>query len=101
MVRSPTGLMMMARTSDIGLRREPQPPMPMVMPSRSSAANSSWVVRLSATPGPLVDERRAGLATGAGQGQLVGEALLVPIAAVDVDRIDAVERLLGGADGAR
>ena len=38
----------MARTIDIGLRREPQPPIPMVMPSSSSATTSSSVMRLSA-----------------------------------------------------
>ena len=37
----------MARTSAIGLRRGPQPPMPMVMPSWSSATTSSMVIRLS------------------------------------------------------
>ena len=39
----------MARTSDIGLRRDPQPPMPMVMPLLSSATTSSSVMRLSGT----------------------------------------------------
>ena len=39
----------MARTMLIGLRREPQPPMPMVMPSRSSATTSSSDMRLSVT----------------------------------------------------
>ena len=39
----------MARTMLIGLRRDPQPPMPMVMPSRSSATTSSSVIRLSTT----------------------------------------------------
>ena len=38
----------MARTTAMGLRREPQPPMPMVMPERSSPTMSSTVVRLSA-----------------------------------------------------
>ncbi|SKV80863.1 Uncharacterised protein [Mycobacteroides abscessus subsp. abscessus] len=36
-----------ARTKAIGLRREPQPPRPMVIPLRSSATTSSSVVRLS------------------------------------------------------
>ena len=31
----------MARTTAMGLRREPQPPMPMVMPERSSPTMSS------------------------------------------------------------
>ena len=39
----------MAATSDMGLRREPQPPMPMVMPLSSCATTSSSVIRLSAT----------------------------------------------------
>ena len=38
----------MARTTAMGLRREPQPPMPRVMPERSSATISSTVVVLSA-----------------------------------------------------
>ena len=38
-----------ARTMLIGLRRDPQPPMPIVMPSRSSATTSSSVIRLSLT----------------------------------------------------
>src|SRR5438445_3656297 len=38
----------MARTIDIGFRRDPQPPMPMVMPSSSSATTSSSLMRLSA-----------------------------------------------------
>ena len=37
----------MARTSAIGLRREPQPPMPMVMPSRICATTSAIVIDLS------------------------------------------------------
>ena len=37
----------MARTTAMGLRREPQPPMPIVMPERSSPTMSSMVVRLS------------------------------------------------------
>ena len=39
----------MARTTAMGLRRDPQPPMPMVMPERSSPTMSSMVVRLSPT----------------------------------------------------
>ena len=38
----------MARTTAMGLRREPQPPMPIVMPERSSPTMSSTVMRLSA-----------------------------------------------------
>ena len=37
----------MAPASDMGLRRDPQPPMPMVIPSFSSATTSSSVIRLS------------------------------------------------------
>src|ERR1700741_977600 len=37
----------MARTKAMGLRREPQPPMPIVMPLRNCATASSSVVRLS------------------------------------------------------
>ncbi len=36
-----------ARTNAIGLRRDPQPPMPTVMPSCTSATTSSIVTRLS------------------------------------------------------
>src|SRR6476661_6633110 len=45
----------MARTMLIGLRREPQPPMPIVIPSRSSATTSASVISLSvicSAPGP-------------------------------------------------
>ena len=41
-----------ARTRAIGLRREPQPPMPTVMPSCTSATTSSIVTRLSGTGTP-------------------------------------------------
>jgi len=46
-VRSRRSERRIARTIDIGLRRDPQPPMPIVMPSRSSATTSSSVQRLS------------------------------------------------------
>ena len=93
-----------ARTSAIGLRRGPQPPMPMVMPSSSSATTSSMVIRLSR--GPLLTCSAlsvpanvvAQLVADARQVELEGEALLEPVALVDVDRVDAVERLLGGPD---
>ena len=42
-----------ARTSDIGLRRLPQPPMPMVMPSSSEATASSSVISLLANYFPF------------------------------------------------
>ena len=88
----------MARTSAIGLRRDPQPPIPIVIPSRSSATTSSGVIRVTAGP---VHERLARPVPGAGQVQLEGEALLVPVGALDVDRVDAVQRLLGQPDDRR
>ena len=42
----------MARTTDMGLRREPQPPMPIVMPERELADHVVDVVRLSPWPLP-------------------------------------------------
>src|SRR5580700_11823729 len=102
----------MARTTAIGLRREPQPPIPMVMPERSSPTMSSTVVRLSAirrslahsgySPGgvgvALLDEGGPLLVGHAAHVELVREALLEAVALLDVDRVDAVERLLGPAD---
>src|SRR5580700_11016832 len=95
----------MARTTAMGLRRDPQPPMPMVMPERSSPTMSSMVVRLSPTASSprsrrgvgvaLLDEGGPLLVGHAAHVQLVGEALLEAVAALDVDRIDPVERLLG------
>src|SRR5581483_6772706 len=99
-----------ARTTAIGLRREPQPPMPMVMPERNGPTMSSTVVRLSAISPrrsrgrvrlPLLDEGGALLVGHATHVQLVGEALLEAVAALHVDRVDAVERLFGPADDAR
>ena len=52
-VRSVRSERRIARTIDIGLRREPHPAMPMVMPSRSSATTSSSVMRLSVTQFPI------------------------------------------------
>ena len=43
MVRFLSGDRRMARTSAMGLRRDPQPPIPIVIPSRSSATTSSGV----------------------------------------------------------
>src|SRR3954469_18895609 len=88
-----------ARTSAIGLRRDPQPPMPIVMPSRSSPTTSSIVALLSGIRRPfplltLVDERVPRLVTRAGEVELEGEALLEPVGPAHVDRVDAVERLL-------
>ena len=99
----------MARTTAMGLRREPQPPKPMVMPRRSSATMSSTVVRLSATGrhrGPSLEScrrrasrrRRPAARRPPRQVQLVGEALLEAVAALHVDRVDAVQRLLGPPD---
>src|SRR3981081_1282353 len=85
----------------IGLRRDPQPPSPMVMPSRNSATTSSSVIRLSLTllllgciGVALVDERVAQLVGHPRQVQLEGEALLVPVGPLDVPEVDAVEALL-------
>src|SRR5215472_10149899 len=44
MVRPASSDRQIARTRAIGLRREPQPPMPMVMPGRSSATTASAVI---------------------------------------------------------
>src|SRR5205823_14027308 len=97
MVRSFTSERRMARTSDMGLRREPHPPMPTVIPSVSSATTSSSVVRLSATlsAAALVDERLPGLVGDVRQVELEGEALLEAVAALHVHGVDAVQRLLG------
>src|SRR5271165_5845003 len=98
----------MARTTAMGLRREPQPPMPIVMPERSSLTMSSTVVRLSAISGSLrgvgvalLDEGGPLLVGHAAHVELVGEALLEAVAALHVDRVDPVERLLGPADDRR
>src|SRR5437879_2232616 len=90
----------MARTSDIGLRRDPHPPMPTVIPSASSATTSSSVVRLSPTAFAvaLVDERLPGLVRDVRQVELEGEALLEAVATLHVHRVDAVQGLLGPPD---
>ncbi len=44
MVRSRSADRHSARTSAIGLRREPQPPMPIVMPLSSAATTSSTCI---------------------------------------------------------
>ena len=49
----------------------------------------------------FVDEGVAGLVGHAGQVELEGEALLEAVAALDVDGVDAVERLLGRPDDRR
>ena len=58
-VRSRRSLRRIARTSDIGLRREPQPPMPIVIPDRSRATTSSSDIRLSAKTSRFPDSRNA------------------------------------------
>src|SRR5437764_10862647 len=85
----------------IGLRREPHPPMPIVIPSRSSATTSASVVLLSATSVRLLDEGVPSPVALAGQVELEGEALLEAVAALHVDGVDAVERLLGRPDHRR
>src|SRR3954453_16263220 len=98
----------MARTMLIGLRRDPPPPMPIVMPSRSSATTSSTDMRLWLTllllrsvGVALVDERVAELIRHAGQVELEGEPLLEAIGTLDVPEVDAVEALFGGAHDCR
>src|SRR3954464_6073837 len=83
----------------------PQPPMPIVMPSRSSPTTSSIVARLSAIRRVVlafpvlapVDEGVARLVARTGEVELEREALLEAVGLPDVDRVDAVERLLGRA----
>src|SRR5258708_1838277 len=98
----------MARTTAMGLRREPQPPIPTVMPERSSPTMSSMVVRLSLTGNSLggvgvalLDEGGPLLVGHAAHVELVRETLLEAVAALHVDGVDAVERLLGPADDGR
>src|SRR5690348_15845104 len=88
----------MARTSAIGLRRDPQPPIPTVMPERSSPATSSALRTVTRSPVP-VDERLAGRVGDPGEVELEGAPLLVPVGALDVDRVDAVQRLLSQPGG--
>src|SRR3954470_18494089 len=101
-VRSRNDDRAIARTNAIGLRRDPQPPMPSVMPSRSSPTTSSIVIRLSGIRLlPLVtplDERVARLVARAGEVELEREPLLEPVGPAHVDGVDAVERLLRRAD---
>ena len=85
--------------------------MPIVIPLSRVPTTSSIVIRLSrghlltvsvefAVRAALTRAREvvAQLVADAHQVELVGEALLEPVALVDVDRVDAVERGLGGAD---
>src|SRR6516225_6170274 len=100
----------MARTTAIGLRRDPHPPMPMVIPERSSPTMPSTVVRLSAIAFrsssrrvgiALLHERGALLVGDAAHVELVGETLFEAVAALHVHRVDAVEGLLGPPDDRR
>src|SRR4051794_33753927 len=99
----------MALMIDIGLRRLPQPPIPIVIPDSSSATTSSSVQRLSVI-GPLsstrirvslVDEGVAMLVGHTRQVQFEREALLEAIAAFHIPQVDAVERFLRSADHRR
>ena len=96
----------MARTAAIGLRRDPHPPMPMVIPLRNSPTSSSSDSRLSVIVrtvcrAALLDEGGPLLVGHAGHVELVGEPLFEPVAPPDVDRVDPVEGLLGPADDGR
>src|SRR5512139_2360025 len=107
-VRSRSSDRKIARIRAIGLRREPQPPIPIVMPLCSDATISSTDIVLSMVGSALLlrrggvavagDEAVAVLVAGAHQIELEREALLVAVAAVHVDRVDAVQRLLGPPD---
>src|SRR5580693_6358835 len=94
MVRSVRPEAAIARTSAIGLRREPKPPIPIVMPDRSSPATCSGVSTSTGTSVP-VHEGLPRLVRDSGQVELEGESLLVAIRPPDVHRFDAVQRLLG------
>src|SRR5438093_9465722 len=110
-VRSLSDDRQIARTSDIGFRRDPHPPIPIVMPSRSSATTSSSVMRLSGMAREarsllegrvaLLDERLPGLVGDAGQVQLEREPLLETVGPLHVDRVDPVQRFLRAADDRR
>src|SRR5207249_2541809 len=68
----------------------------------SSAAMRLSVMRSFVERGvALVDECLTGLVGHTTEVQLEGEALLEPVAALHVDGVDAVERLLGPADDGR
>src|SRR5688572_21140312 len=98
MVRSVrSGRRRIASTSAIGLRRLAHPPTPMVIPASRPATASSAVHRLSA----IVYELVPGPVALTEQVQLEGEALLEAVAALHVDRIDAVQRLLRSTDHGR
>src|ERR1700704_3121475 len=104
-----------ARTKAIGLRRDPQPPKPIVIPLRSSPTTSSSDFVLSRLLAMFVSAFLLGcvLARLAGGDELVavfvghaeevefeGVALLEAVAALDVHRVDAVDGFLGAPDDA-
>ena len=107
-MRSPIPARRMARTTAMGLRRDPHPPKPMVMPVAELADHVVDGGALVAHRRPwrsrggvrvaLVDEGLALLVGHARDVELVGEPLLEAVAALHVDGVDAVERLLGPAD---
>src|SRR5271165_5876727 len=99
MVRSARSDAAIALTSAIGLRRDPQPPIPMVIPDRSSPTTSAVVMTLG--PLPPVNERLPGPVGDSGQVKLKGEPLLVPVGPAHVYWLDAVQRLLGQPDDLR
>src|SRR5215469_1346740 len=97
----------------MGLRRDPQPPMPIVMPDRSSPTTSAMVMTAPDWPSPSaappspgrgsvttgsIDERLPGPVGDPGQVQLEGKALLVAVGAAHINRLDTVQRLLGQPD---
>src|ERR1700682_4222598 len=111
----------MARTKAIGLRRDPQPPMPIVLPSRRSATAASRVVLLSVILPPVVPcaarvgpsllpaesrllpfgcacERVAVLVRYSREVELERKALLHAVTGVHPLHVYQVQRLLRGAD---
>src|SRR5690242_3718348 len=81
--------------------------MPMVMPDSSRLTTSAsvstllllmWARSLGDVRRALLDERITVLVGHAAQVQLEREALLVPVRPLHIPQVDAVERLLGGAD---
>src|SRR4051794_903316 len=93
-----------ARMIDMGLRLLPHPPIPIVMPSRSWATTSSSVNLLSVVTFrslvelrfPLGDKGVARFVAYTRQIQLEREALLEPVRPLHINRVNPVERLLGG-----
>src|SRR5690242_11599458 len=95
----------------IGLRRDPQPPMPMVIPLCTDDTASSRVVLLSDITSPLAllvpaasrlsllgtRERVPVFVGDAGQVEFEREALFHAVPRGDRLDVDEVQRLLGGA----